>query len=118
MFDDFVAQIHNFGDLPFNWDGHGGIPPVKATIHDAVKMLQHMPRLPSRVGVSGDGEISIIFDNTKMFADFGVYGDGRYSAYVTDRSTQHYIDDEMIENGLSKEIEQVIMQNCNIYSFI
>ncbi len=106
IFKGFIEQIFKFAQLEENWDGYGGVVPNDSTIGDAVSLLKGVPRNnpPSRVGLSGDGEISLIWESDNFYADFGVMGDGNYSYFMELNKKKLYGDDLLISDGFPSEV--------------
>ncbi|MCU7812244.1 MAG: hypothetical protein KZQ77_13560 [Candidatus Thiodiazotropha sp. (ex Notomyrtea botanica)] len=107
-----VSKILSFSDLDNNWDGYGGEMPSKQAVYEAIILLKFFPRnaLPTRVGLSGDGEISLIWDTRSLFADFGVVGDGKFSYFIKDNEGKLYGDDLRLSNKLSHEVVNRLMK--------
>lgn len=102
-----MNKLYDLKDLPQNWDGYDGIPAGQETIDDAKKFLSKLPNdLPQpRIGYSGDGEISLLWDYGYTFLDVGFVGDesysyyglGSYEIFGDDIHTDQDIPDELIK---------------------
>lgn len=90
-----IRKVEELGKLEEGWDGYGGTPPSRSTLSDAIALIKKLPTgtLPSRVGASGDGEISLIWETDTLFADFGVIGDGKYCFFINREGNKLYGDD-------------------------
>lgn len=81
---DLLEKIRAFSSYEENWDGYGG----KAASSEAVRDVSAFVRQLSMdvpqpdPQLSGDGEISLIWDLENLFIDVGFYGDGRMAYYV------------------------------------
>lgn len=101
----FIQTIAEYKSLETNWDGYSGVSPTSQTIQDAIKLIKMLPldALPSRVGVSNDGEISIIWDKGELFADFGVVGDGGFCYFIKNKKQKLYGDELSLSDCIPKE---------------
>lgn len=101
----FIKTILDFKFLEDNWDGYGGRKINLRTIEDAIKLVKKLPldKLPTRVGVSNDGEISIIWEKENLFADFGVNGDGEYCYFIKNKNKKLYGDELSLSDSIPKE---------------
>lgn len=97
-----IEEINNFSNLGAGWDGYNAEVPAKETIADAIKLIKLLPddKLPSRVGVSNDGEISLLWEKSELFADFGLMGDGTYTYFIENKKRKLYGDEIPLTNSI------------------
>jgi len=108
-------SIRSYSTYEKNWDGYGGIAPTDETIKDALNFVKLLPKnivLPY-TGLSGDGEISLIWHAGKMvplpFVHIGFTGNGKYSYYCQDRNGREYYEDDLvISSMLPKNLINII----------
>ena len=102
----FIQTLAGYQSLKDDWDGYGGVTPTPQTIQDAIKLVKKLPldALPTRVGVSNDGEISIIWDKGELFADFGVIGDSEYCYFIKSGKQKLYGDELSLSDFIPKEV--------------
>lgn len=100
-----LDKIESFGELIENWDGFGSIKPDTSAIEDAARLAKMLEKgyFPDRAGISGDGEISLIWESGDLFADFGVTGDGTYSYFIKRDKNKLYGDEISLEEGFPEE---------------
>ncbi len=103
--DKLISQIKEFASLQDNWDGYNAARLTAQAINDAIDLIKLIPHdlLPSRVGASNDGEISLIWEEGTLFADFGVLGDGKFCYFINRNNTKLYGDDLKISSHIPKE---------------
>lgn len=89
--------IKSYQYYPANWDGYDGIPPSSDTVNNALSFIEKLPfnAKEPRPGVSGDGEISLFWENDDIFVDIGFSGDGKYTFYARDNQAIEYFKDEI-----------------------
>lgn len=110
------ARVHYFTRLPQDWDGYDGIP---ATYESWISAVEFIQLLPNRVDtpfamLSGDGEISLFWENAKNYLEVSFPGDGTYHYIFTsqDRDIQFASDDlslneRSINKNFIKHLEMV-----------
>lgn len=101
-FERSIADIVNsYKSYPFNWDGYDGIAPSAETINDALSFIDKLPYgvIEPRPGVSGDGEISLFWENDDIYIDIGFTGDGTYVLYARDNEGIEYFKDSINLNS-------------------
>lgn len=104
--EDFKRTIEQFANLPDNWDGYGGIPPSEGIIANAIQFLALIPTdiPPTRIGISGDGEISFFWETDRLYADFGIVDDidNTYTYLIKDSTTNRRLhgDDRPLSEGI------------------
>ena len=89
--------VNSYKSYPLNWDGYDGIPPSAETISNALSFLEKLPYgvIEPRPGVSGDGEISLFWENDEIYIDIGFSGDGTYVLYARDSQDIEYFKDSI-----------------------
>lgn len=89
--------ISTYSTYPLNWDGYDGIAPSSETISDALSFIEKLPYgvVEPRPGVSGDGEISLFWENDDIYIDIGFLGDGTYVLYARDSQDIEYFKDSI-----------------------
>lgn len=105
-----ISKISKFAELEENWDGYGGVIPNGSVIIDAIELVKKFPSnlLPDRVGISGDGEISLIFERAGLFADFGVSGDDDFCYFIQCNNKKLYGDEIRLSEGISFEVLSIL----------
>ena len=105
----FLEKIQSFALLQENWDGHGGFPPSQRAIADAATLLKTLTEIsiPLRVGVSGDGEISLIWNESGFFADFG---DGTFSFFANRKGKDFFGDDISLSGDFRESVLSVFQK--------
>lgn len=105
-----IKSIFDFKQLKENWDGYGGVTPDQSTIQDAIDLIKKLPdnALPMRAGISGDGEISLVWENESLFADIGVTGDGTYCFFIKNNEKKMYGDDIPLDKTVSQEVINIL----------
>ena len=89
--------INSYQSYPLNWDGYDGIPPSAETISDVLSFIEKLPYgvIEPRPGVSGDGEVSLFWENDEIYIDIGFLGDGTYVFYARDSQDIEYFNDSI-----------------------
>ena len=89
--------VNSYQSYPLNWDGYDGIPPSDETISDALSFIEKLPYgvIEPRPGVSGDGEVSLFWENDDIYIDIGFLGDGTYVLYARDSQDIEYFKDSI-----------------------
>lgn len=92
-----IETIVSYLNYPSNWDGYNGKPPTVDAVNDTLSFIHKLPFgvAESRPGLSGDGEISLFWENDDIFVDIGFVGDGKYSFYARDSQSIEYFKDEI-----------------------
>lgn len=99
-----IETINTFSRLKSGWDGHDGEPPSQQAIVDAITLLKRTSNTPpTRVGISNDGEICLIWEKPRLFSDFGVYGDGTFSYFIEANRKKLYGDELKLSDGIPKD---------------
>jgi len=93
--------VSSYKTYPLNWDGYDGIAPSTETINDALSFIEKLPYgvIEPRPGVSGDGEISLFWENDDIYIDIGFLGDGTYVLYARDSQDIEYFKDSIDLNS-------------------
>jgi hypothetical protein len=94
-FSKLIGKIKSYLNLPQNWDGYEGVTPSQSTANEAIAFLKKIPKslLPSRAGVTGDGEICLIWDKENIFVDLGFIGEGNFFYFM------NYVDGKILGEG-------------------
>ncbi|MFE8073278.1 hypothetical protein QQM79_19645 [Marinobacteraceae bacterium S3BR75-40.1] len=105
-----ITKIFSFSKMQQNWDGYDGHPPSRKTIEDAITLLKKISKysLPTRAGLSSDGEVSLIWETEDIFADFGVEGDKTYSYFVETKNNKFYGDEISIDLDIPKNVADAL----------
>jgi hypothetical protein len=77
------SAIMAYRHLPQDWDGEGGVAPLKGAIDDALAFIDLLPltaKLPKPM-VSGDGEVGFYWKTGDGYIDVGFFGDGKITYY-------------------------------------
>jgi len=93
--------INSYQSYPLNWDGYDGIAPSAETINDTLSFIAKLPYgvIEPRPGVSGDGEVSLFWENDDIYIDIGFLGDGTYVLYARDSQGIEYFKDSVDLSG-------------------
>jgi hypothetical protein len=93
--------VNSYKNYPLNWDGYDGIAPSSETINNTLTFLEKLPYgvIEPRPGVSGDGEISLFWENDDIYIDIGFTGDGTYVLYARDNEGIEYFKDSIDLNS-------------------
>lgn len=94
-FSKLIEKIKSYLNLPQNWDGYEGVTPSQSAVNEAIAFLKKIPRsmLPSRAGVTGDGEICLIWDKENIFIDLGFIGEGNFFYFM------NFVDGKILGEG-------------------
>jgi len=105
--------VNSYQSYPLNWDGYDGIPPSAETISDVLSFLEKLPYgvIEPRPGVSGDGEVSLFWENDGIYIDIGFLGDGAYVLYARDSQDIEYFNDSI---DLHKPLPAALLNLINI----
>ncbi len=93
--------VNSYKNYPLNWDGYDGIAPSTETINDTLSFIEKLPYgiIEPRPGVSGDGEVSLFWENDDIYIDIGFLGDGTYVLYARDSQGIEYFKDSIDLNS-------------------
>ncbi|WP_417215898.1 hypothetical protein [Alcanivorax sp.] len=107
-----LKRIASFKHLQPNWEGYEGTPPSHGAIEDAITFVKTLENstLPTRIGVSNDGEICLIWEREGLFADLGMTGDGHYSYFIKYKNDKFYGDEISLSEGLPSEALDFLRQ--------
>jgi hypothetical protein len=94
-----VLEVQNLRKLSANWDGYDGVPPTEGTIAKAITLVSNLPfdLEPPRIGISGDGEISLFWERPNLYIDFGIRDDLGCSFYARKGDIEDFGDDLDVE---------------------
>jgi len=93
--------ITAYQNYPNNWDGYEGVPASPETVKDTLIFIEKLPfgATQPRPGLSGDGEVSLFWENDDFYIDIGFLGDGKYTFYARDHQQVEYLKDDVDLNA-------------------
>lgn len=93
-------KLDDLSKLPLNWDGYGGRPATVQSLNDARAFIKRLPthsRVPN-VMLSGNGEISLFWEENDIYIEAAFPGGGAYH-YFVDGPTGGPSDDDVQANA-------------------
>lgn len=107
-----VGTLNGYGNLPEDWDGYGGVPPMSETVSDASNVVSLLPRevpLPKPM-LSGNGNIGLYWKTDDLYLDIEFEGDGTFSYYAEKAGVEPLFDDmiSVATDKLPEELEQLL----------
>lgn len=74
------AVLASYAELENDWDGYGGQPAKLQSLVDALAFIDKLPNqaVPPRAMLSGNGEISLYWEDGSRYAEASFPGDGTY----------------------------------------
>ena len=111
---DVTEKINEFKFYEVNWDGYEGIAASSETVNDAIKFINKLPSNTTvpRPGLSGDGEISLFWEDNGVYIDIGFFGDGKYTLYAKDSQEIEYLRDDIdLSDPLPDALLNLIRKN-------
>lgn len=81
-----IEIVYSFLYLSDNWDGYGGVSPQAGLIESVVNFISTIKNnskiLPPKVMLSGDGEISLLWQKGDLYIEIGFDDENQYSFLV------------------------------------
>ena len=70
-------------------------------MRDTIEFIEKLPFgvFELRPGLSGDGEVSLFWEDDDVYIDIGFLGDGKYTFYARDSQEIEYFKDEIDLKG-------------------
>lgn len=84
-YDRVLGDLKLYKGLQDGWDGHGSRAPRQAAVMNAIAMLNMLPMgIPTpKATISSAGNISLYWDDDRVYADIAFDGDNSPSLFVT-----------------------------------
>ncbi len=101
--DNLINIVHDYVNLPNNWDGYEGVAPKIKAVRDCISIIKHLPEailLPKPM-VSGTGIVGLYWEKNMVYAEICFEGDGTFWYYGTKDNLE--IGEESV--SLDKEIQ-------------
>lgn len=96
-----------------NWDGYKGVSPSIQAQNNVQTFLDELPNnfVKPRIGVSGDGEVGLFWEQDQIYIDIGFMGDDKYSFYARDADGAEYFgDDILVSSSIDPKLLRLISQ--------
>lgn len=95
------SRLNSYLQVGEDWDGYGGSPASKQSLADAKSFLSKLPNQISlpRPMLAGDGEISLYWEHSGMYAEASFPGDGTYH-FIFDSQGNSLCFDELDPNEI------------------
>ena len=107
-----IGTLTCYENLPEDWDGYGGVPPIGETISNATEFVSLLPSdlpLPKPM-LSGNGDVGLYWKTESLYIDIEFEGDGTYSYYAEKSGDSPRYDDKISISTakLPEELEQIL----------
>lgn len=109
---DLLDKLRTFTDYEDNWDGYGGKAAASEAVRDASAFIRQLPIDVAQPDpqLSGDGEISLIWDMDAFFIDVGFYGNGRMAYYVDTGGNGEFFGQAVpVADGIPHDISKALI---------
>jgi hypothetical protein len=106
-----IYTLRSYRDFEGNWCGYGGVAANNETINNAITFLNLLPEdtMPPYCGLSGDGEVELIWDKDCIFIDISLPNGSTYSFYARDAKGKEYFGDSLSSSqGIHPELINIM----------